>query len=145
MHLGEGEFGASIHFGPTPAPATELGGGDGTLGAFIWPVYVGLTTRHPTTDSLARPDGEPTFSPFYERGQIHWQLEDDVIIGKATIHAPAMEYTHLIYLYGPADMPMMMGHRQIEQPLRLAAPAVIPVYPIHEGDWLPQSNGAVIR
>jgi len=122
-------------------PAAEA-----ALGVFIWPVYVGLTTRPPATDSLARPDGEPYYSPFYERGQIHWQMEDGTIVGRATIQAPAMQYTHLIYLYGPADMPMMMGHRQLEQPLRLATAAAIPVYPIREGDWLPQSNnGAVIR
>jgi len=122
-------------------PAAEA-----ALGVFIWPVYVGLTTRLPTTDSLQRPDGEPYYSPFYERGQIHWQMEDGKIVGRATIQAPGpLEYTHLIYLYGPADMPMMMGHRQLEQPLRLAAPSAIPVYPIREGDWLPQSKGAVIR
>lgn len=122
------------------------GGLEGTLSIKVWPIYCGLTVRHPGESLQA--DGEPTWSPDYERGQIHWATENNQIVGRSSIQAPAMEYQYLIYLYGPGDMPLLMGYRLIEQPLILTQPGAISIYPVFEDDWVPtprqQRNGAQI-
>jgi len=136
MGFGEGTLDAAIHFGPTPAPATDLGGGEGIFGAFIWPVYVGL--------SLGEPDpgctGEPFYHADYQRGQITWTvMPQGEIVGRATILVPQGSYTHLTYHYGPSIWPagpQLMGHRQLEHGLRFPQAGIATIDPINQGDWV---------
>lgn len=125
---------------------TATGGLEGTLLIKVWPVYVGLSVRHPGETLQA--EGEPTWSPDYARGQIHWATENNQVVGRSTIRVPAMEFEYLIYLYGPGDMPLLMGYRLIEQLLIIPQPGIINVYPICEDDWIQtpraQRNGAQI-
>lgn len=117
---------------------TDLGG-EGSLGVFIWPVYVGLANcvSGEATDSF---DGEPFYHPDYARGNIKWvPMPNGEIIGRAVIHVPKGSYTHLTYHYGPGVWPtgpQVMGRRQLEFALYFPANASVTIDPINYGDWL---------
>lgn len=106
---------------------------DGTLAVQVWPSYVGACEQHPLLVAFCEPD-----SVDYQRGQIQWgPAGDDLprelqgqIVGRAIIHVPAGEYTHLAYFYGP-EGPCMAGPGfALPHPFRFAAAGVLEVYPI---------------
>lgn len=120
----------------TLVPAADIGGGDGTLGVFVWPVYIGLSDGAPDPGCT----GEPFMHPDYQRGQITWTaMPGGEVVGRATIHVAAGSYTHLTYHYGPSvwpSGPQLMGSRQLEYGLRFPHAGVVTIDPINQGDWL---------
>jgi len=119
----------------------SLGGGEGTFGGIIWPTHLGAAVAHPGVGP--RPANEPTGDPDYGRGQIEWMLESDgpyrgQIVGRASVRVPAGRYTHLVFTYGPADLPLLAGATQFEHPLVYERAGVMDVYPIQNQDTLPR-------
>lgn len=112
---------------------------EGILGAFIWPMYVGLATSDPGEPN-GPCEGEPFLHPDYQRGQITWDvLPGDEIIGHAKIMVPPGIYTHLTYHYGPGVRPagpQLMGKRQLQFPLQAQTKMEVNIDPINQGDWL---------
>ena len=104
--------------------------GIGTLGITVWPAYIGICAEDPGPGPIAH--GEPD-STDYRRGQIHWAMESAEIVGRAAIHAPAGQYTHMAYFSGP-EGPCMSGKMQLPHPIWFAKPGVIDVYPITNSD-----------
>lgn len=107
--------------------------GDGTLAVQVWPSYVGTCTMHPLLAVFSEPN-----SLDYRRGQIQWgPAGDDLprelqgqIVGRAVIHVPAGEYTHLAYFYGP-EGPCQAGQGfQLQHPVRFAGAGMFEIYPI---------------
>lgn len=131
-------------YSPVPPVApTNLGGGEGVLGAFVWPVYVGLSNGQPDPACT----GEPFMHPDYQRGQITWTtMPNGEIIGRAVIHVPAGSYTHLTYHYGPSiwpSGPQLMGYRQNDHGLRFPQAGTATIDPINEGDWLQEGQPTI--
>jgi hypothetical protein len=114
---------------------TAPAAGVGTFGAVVWPAYVGVCEGDPGPGPHAF--GEPT-GVEYQRGQIHWAVEDSgEIVGRAFVHVGPGYYTHFAYFSGP-EGPRMSGKRQMAQPMDWRrAPAtgnVIEVYPLTNPD-----------
>lgn len=120
----------------TLVPASDIGGGDGTLGVFVWPVYIGLSDGVPDPGCT----GEPFMHPDYQRGQITWTaMPGGEIVGSAMVHVPAGRYTHLTYHYGPSvwpSGPQLMGFLQLEYGLWAPRAVIVPFEKINQGDWL---------
>lgn len=114
---------------PNEPEEPGLGGGVGVFGAVVWPTYLGAATGHPGAGPRA--NNEPD-DPYYERGQITWELEGEKIVGRATLHVPAGTYTHLVFCHGPTGLDMMIDHTQFEHPLVYERAGVMDVYPINK-------------
>jgi hypothetical protein len=112
------------------------GSGDIVLGAQVWPAYVGFSTGEPGAGP--QPDNEPAFNADYERGQIAWTaLPNGELTGRASVWVPGgLTFTHMLYLYGPGSLPMMVGNRKLPHPVMLTARGNIEVDPIVYGDWI---------
>lgn len=109
----------------------EPGGGVGVFGAVVWPTHLGATVGHPGAGPRA--DHEPD-DPYYERGQIAWELEGNRIVGRATLHVPANRpgeaYEYLIFCHGPTGLDLMIDFSKFEHPLVYERAGVMDVYPI---------------
>jgi hypothetical protein len=103
---------------------------DGTLSVVVWPAYVGVCQEDPGPGPA--PYGEPRGIQ-YQRGQIHWGMENDDIVGRALIHAGPGLYTHLAYFRGPEGS-CMCGKIQLPHPIPFRRIGVIEVYPITNTD-----------
>src|SRR5687767_2652614 len=86
--------------------------GIGTLGAIIWPTYVGAVLIN---------GKEPVSDPEYARGAITWRPEGDELVGSATISVPAGEWGWLIYSHNPST-PNFVSSQKLRWPLRIAGP-----------------------
>jgi hypothetical protein len=107
----------------------------GTLGAIVWPTYMGVATGDPGQGQT--PEHEPWGEPDYERGQIHWHTEDGQIYGKAQVCAPKGVYTHFVFCRG-CDRPSMMDNNQLDQPIVFDRAGFIDIDPIQFTDYLPR-------
>lgn len=106
--------------------------GEGTLGVLVWPSYVGACYGEPTTGVLSV--FEPSQNPRYKRGQINWGMEGDQIVGRAFIHVPKGEYTHLLYFTHP-ELAEVVGSVQLPHPIIYHGDDnIIEVYPITNAD-----------
>ena len=111
------------------------GGGEIILSAEVWPTHVGFAVDDPGFGP--QPAFEPTFSIDYERGQISWAtMPNGEIIGHTKVVLPAGTYTHMLYLHGPGELPMMCGRRQLPHPVTLTSRGEITVDPIAYRDWV---------
>jgi hypothetical protein len=102
----------------------------GTLGVAVWPSYVGICVGDPGEGPHAR--WEP-ISADYKRGQITWGMENNEVIGRAEILAPAGQFTHLAYFSGPEGA-CMVGKVQLPHPILFPTAGHIDVYPIRNAD-----------
>ena len=114
---------------------TELGS-PGVLGVVVWPTYVGVSGGDPGPGPV--PEGEPYEDINYSRGQITWQTEPDGRVwGAAQVFVPKGVWTHFLFCHGP-NRELMIGQRQLEQPIIFDRPGIIDVDPIENRDYLPR-------
>lgn len=112
------------------------GGGFGVLGATVWPTYMGVATGDPGEGPV--PLHEPYDHIDYSRGQIRWRTEPDgMILGKAQVFAPKGVYTYFLFCHGPTRG-LVIGKRQLDQPIIFDRAGVIDIDPIENRDYLPR-------
>jgi hypothetical protein len=110
------------------------GGGEIIFSAEVWPTHVGFTFEHPGPGP--QPIAEPVFHIGYVRGQINWTvMPNGEIVGNTKVYVPKGTYTHMVYLHGPGNLPMMCGLRTIEHPVVFTTSGVIEIDCINYGDW----------
>jgi hypothetical protein len=108
-----------------------------SLGAIVWPVYVGVSNCHPGAIVGACPIGEPWGHRDYERGQITWERQaptlltpEGEILGRAMIRVPAGIWTHYVFCSG-FQQAALMDATQMDFPTALQQATVIDLRPIH--------------
>jgi hypothetical protein len=108
----------------------------GRLGVVIWPTYMGAATADPGEGPV--PLHEPFDDIDYSRGQIVWYTQPDGdILGSARVYVPKGVYTHFVFCHGPVRE-LMIGKRQLEQPIIFDRAGVIDIEPIQNKDYLPR-------
>jgi hypothetical protein len=115
-----------------------------TLGAIVWPVYLGMSTGHPGVVEGAVPLHEPFDDIDYERGQITWVRQPDgEILGRARVCIPKGVWTHYVFCSGfqPAAL---LGARALEQPLVFDRAGFVDVDPIYNREVLPRNGAALL-
>lgn len=107
-----------------------------TLGAIVWPVYVGVSNGHPGGVVGAVPIGEPWGHPDYERGQITWERQppsvlypEGEILGRALIKAPPGIWTHWVFCSG-FQQAALMDTTPMDFPTALQQCTIIDLRPI---------------
>jgi hypothetical protein len=122
------------HRGNQSVPPLAGGGGELILSVEVWPTHVGFATDEP--GSGPQPAAEPVFNLDYQRGQIGWTtMPGGEVVGATRVMVPPGMYTHMLYLHGPGDLPMMCGSRRLPHPVVFREAGFIDVDPICYGDW----------
>lgn len=108
----------------------------GTLSIVVWPTYMGVSFGDPGLGPV--PEHEPFEDINYSRGQITWRTDPDGRVwGSAQVFAPKGIYTHFVFCHGPVRE-MMIGRRQLEQPIIFDRPGIIDIEPIENQDYMPR-------
>jgi hypothetical protein len=117
-----------------------MAGVHASLGAIVWPVYLGACTGHPGEVPGSNPLHEPFGDINYTRGQITWVRQpDDEILGWAKIWVPAGVYTHYAFC-SSYQQNGLMGSSQMPYPVVFDKPGMIHVDPIKNQDVLPRGD-----
>ncbi len=103
---------------------------DGSLTVIAWPTYVGVCQHDPGPGPT--PYGEPQ-GLWYQRGEIHWAVENGDVIGRAFVLAGPGRYTHLAYFHSSEGL-TMCGKVQLPHPIAFRRSGVIEIYPITNTD-----------
>jgi hypothetical protein len=106
--------------------------GFGTLGADVWPIYVGLAES--TSETIIR---EPIGDMDYDRGMINWVNQPDgTILGHGRVNACKGVYTHIIFAAAPVEG--VMGVTKMEHPIIFDRSGFVDISPINNQDYLPR-------
>ena len=109
-----------------------MGLNEGTLGAIVWPTYIGVACEGVTPPFSC---DEP-HNGGYQRGQIIWTPvnDDRQVIGRARIMCPPGTYTHFVYFKHPSR-PQACGVAKMAHPIRCTEPlTALDVDPIINDD-----------
>lgn len=114
----------------------EISAGFGVLGAIVWPTFMGCSTGEPGPGPV--PLNEPFEDFNYKRGQIVWVTQPDGdVLGAAQVFVPKGVFTHFLFCHGPGP-DLMIGAKQLDQPIIFDRPGVVDITPIRNQDYLPR-------
>lgn len=92
-----------------------------TFTPVVWPTYAG---------ALMSNGEEPMSNPNYTRGQLFWEVKNDVIVGHCRILIPKGEWEYIIYCHHPSE-PKFVASQRLAHPLRIEDP---------DGGWIDLDN-----